>query len=373
MVGTAITLEAVDEALEANRRLQAELQQKWRQLRGAQSRIADLLLALCKSLHTSKVRGRVVMKRDRVNAATATAYFDTYLRSTKECSPFRVAGFYAERGCLRYASLPLAPDEVRWNEAKEAFPPPFAPLLLTTKQDLSPEKMAERAWSKEEDEALIAAVRGYAGNPCGANFWKALAVSGCSRFEIASRYVALKGIRRINFVAPHRAAFQLSDEERTAAVKEAVRCHVGDGAETFAAFSEFLAAAARRRACMAEVAGEAVNPFPPYVWELRHNFNRLAEPFVQEASRSVAHLAVRGGSGATLSQRDEEQNDTTPSLVDCAACLLAFKAKLFGKSSLLWEIVRIFLPGCGNDLPSGWHKMQLSVLEESLQKQQQTK
>ncbi|ESL10242.1 hypothetical protein TRSC58_02028 [Trypanosoma rangeli SC58] len=140
MVGTAITLEAVDEVLEANHRLQAELQQKCRQLREAQGRIAALRLALCKPMHVSKGTRRVVMKRDRVNTAGGTAYFDAYLCSTKECPPFRVAGFYAEGGCLRHVALPLTLDEVRWNEAKAAFPQPFCHLFLTAKQDASHDK-----------------------------------------------------------------------------------------------------------------------------------------------------------------------------------------------------------------------------------------
>ncbi|KAF8299410.1 hypothetical protein TcYC6_0067050 [Trypanosoma cruzi] len=365
MAGASTALENVDEALEANRRLQKKLRRMIRQLCEAHDRFSALRVTLCMPPSSPRRRQRLSGKRDRVHSAPVTYYFNDRLPSTSSFAPFRHAGVYAEGGIPRYAPLPLTADEVRWKEASETFSPLRHDVLNATMRVKFSGKKEEGDDDIVNDYEFIAAVRGYIGNPCGATFWKALDGHGRPQFDIASRYVALRILKKINSVPSHYEAYQLSEEEKNAAAKEAVRCHFGDLGAMFAAYAELLVAAARRHAYMAELVGKVVDPFPPYVWESRVNFMRMVDSIVQEAGISDGHDALWDGEDVVLAQRFVGQSQTKPSLVDLTACLLAFKSEILGKKSGLQEIARIFLPRCGGPPLTLWDLKQLRLPKES--------
>ncbi|PWU89364.1 hypothetical protein C4B63_60g167 [Trypanosoma cruzi] len=364
MAGASIALENVDEALEANRRLQKKLKRMIRQLCEAHDQFSVLRVTLCMP-SSSRRRERLSAKRASVHSAPVTYYFKDHLPSSSSFAPFRYAGVYAEGGIPRYAPLPLTADEVRWKEATETFSPLRHDVLNAAMRVEFSGKKEEGDDDTVNDYEFIAAVRGYIGNPCGATFWKALGGHGRPQFDIASRYVALRILKKINSVPSHCEAYQLSEEEKNAAAKEAVRRHFGDLGAMFAAYTELLVAAARRHAYMAELVGKVFDPFPPYVWESRINFMRMVDSIVQEAGISDGHDALWDGEDVVLAQRFVGQSQTKPSLVDLTACLLAFKSEILGKKSSLQEIARIFLPRCGGPSLTLWDLKQLRLPKES--------
>ncbi|KEG08976.1 small nuclear RNA activating protein 2 [Trypanosoma grayi] len=344
----AVTLDNIDAALRANQQLQAELRQKCRRLYEAQVYLSALRIALCRPQYTTKARRRLAYKRDRTKASLSVYSQGSSKASALGISPFRDAGIYAEGGIPRYAQLPLTAEETRWREATLVFPQLQHGMRTVAARDDVEETPRAREWTKAEDEALVHAVCSYAGKPCGASFWKALAAPERSRFDVASRYIALQQRKGVRLVTLEDSVQPITDEEKLVAAQEAVRYHSGDLGAMFAAYVHYLATAARRHAYLAELCGSSTALFPPYVWESRIGFQRTVAPIIRQADMSAVSPEAPQWDELLLSQRCQQRAELRPSLVDLTACLLALKGAALGDKCGLPEITQAFLSNYGN-------------------------
>ncbi|ORC89974.1 small nuclear RNA activating protein 2 [Trypanosoma theileri] len=347
MTALGITLEDVNEALLMNSKLQIELQQKYTELVEAMNRISALRAALSRSNNCTKIRRRLMRKREpeRANSSLPLYYLNTYMNQSLSLGPFRDAGIYAEGGIPRYAQIPLSQDEIRWREAFSSFPLLQREIHITTMQENAEEVSDSHSWSKKDDDILVTAVSSYNGIPCGPMFWKALGFSDKTRFEIACRYVALRIRKKNKLFTANKCTQLLSDTEKKKAIWEAVRKHLGDVGAMFAAYAEYLSTTARCLMYMEEAESGSTALFPPYIWDNRKNFLRAIKNFLSETPISTVHHTNQSCLDEMLLIHTHEIKTTQkPSLVDLTACLLAFKSDVLGEKCGVDELRQFFIP-----------------------------
>ncbi|KAH9580912.1 hypothetical protein LSM04_001396 [Trypanosoma melophagium] len=342
-----ITLDDVNEALAANSQLQIELQGKCVELIEALNRMSALRVALSRPNNGSKIRRRLMRKREResANSSPPMYYLNTYMIQGLSLGPFRDAGIYAEGGIPRYAQIPLSQDEIHWREATSSFPLLQRAIHTTTMQENAEEVSDSHSWTKKDDDILVTAVSSYKGIPCGPLFWKALGFSDKTRFEIACRYVALQIRKKNKLVTANKCTNLLSDVEKKKALQEVVRKHLGDVGTMFAAYAEYLSTAARCSMYMAEVEISTNTLFPPYIWDSRKNFLRAIKPLLHETTVSAMHHKNQSFHDEMLLLHTHEiKQSQKPSLVDLTACLLAFKGDALGEKCGVDELRQFFFP-----------------------------